>query len=56
MSSSSIIIPNYNGLSLLQRCIPSLLDALKHDGGAHEIIVHDNDFVCSPVVLQRIQQ
>jgi len=42
MSSSSIIIPNYNGLSLLQRCIPSLLDALKHDGGAHEIIVVDN--------------
>ncbi|MBN1656835.1 MAG: glycosyltransferase family 2 protein [Anaerolineae bacterium] len=38
----SIVIPNFNGLPFLERCIPSLLDAIALDGQDHEVIVVDN--------------
>jgi GT2 family glycosyltransferase len=38
----SVVIPSYNGLEYLKRCIPSLLDAIAYDGGGHEVIVVDN--------------
>lgn len=38
----SIIIPNWNGLQLLRRCIPSLLEAIGDVDGQYEIIVVDN--------------
>lgn len=41
--SISVILPNYNGRHLLEKNIPSLLEAL--DGLEHEIIVIDD---CSP--------
>ena len=41
--SISVILPNYNGRHLLEKNIPSLLEAL--DGIEHEIIVVDD---CSP--------
>ncbi len=40
--SYSIVIPNYNGLQLLKRCIPSLLNAINYDGGQCEVIIVDN--------------
>jgi GT2 family glycosyltransferase len=39
----SVVIPNYNGLEFLERCLPSLLEAIAYDGGPHEVIVVDND-------------
>jgi GT2 family glycosyltransferase/glycosyltransferase involved in cell wall biosynthesis len=41
-SKASIIIPNWNGRELLEQCLPSVLEAVKSDGGGHEIIVVDN--------------
>lgn len=41
-SKASIIIPNWNGRELLEQCLPSVVEAVKSDGGDHEIIVVDN--------------
>ncbi|MCK4473627.1 MAG: glycosyltransferase family 2 protein, partial [Anaerolineae bacterium] len=41
-SKASIIIPNWNGRELLEQCLPSVVEAVKRDGGDHEIIVVDN--------------
>jgi len=41
-SKASIIIPNWNGRELLQQCLPSVVEAVRSDGGGHEIIVVDN--------------
>lgn len=38
----SIIITNWNGVALLQECIPSVIEAVEFDGGRHEIIVVDD--------------
>jgi GT2 family glycosyltransferase len=48
------VIPNYNGLHFLQRCIPSLLEAIASNGGQHEVIVVDNGSTDGsiPYVLQ----
>jgi O-antigen biosynthesis protein len=40
--SASILILNWNGKDLLEECLPSVVDAVKADGGDHEIIVIDN--------------
>lgn len=39
---ASIIIPNWNGRELLEQCLPSVVEAVRSDGGDHEIIVVDN--------------
>lgn len=39
---ASIIIPSFNGKDLLEKCIPSLLEAIKYDNKDHEIIIVDN--------------
>ncbi len=41
-SKASIIIPNWNGRELLEQCLPSVVEAVRSDGGDHEIIVVDN--------------
>jgi GT2 family glycosyltransferase len=38
----SIIVLNHNGRDLLAKFMPSILDAVEFDGGAHEIIIVDN--------------
>ncbi|OGW11727.1 MAG: hypothetical protein A2W75_03070 [Nitrospinae bacterium RIFCSPLOWO2_12_39_15] len=38
----SIIILNFNGKNLLERFMPSILDAVKYDGGIHEVVIVDN--------------
>ncbi len=38
----SIVVLNYNGRDLLDKFLPSILDAVKYDGGGHEIIIVDN--------------
>lgn len=38
----SIIVLNYNGRDLLDKYFPSVLDAVKYDGGGHEAIIVDN--------------
>ena len=40
--SVSVVIPNYNGLHLLEEYLPSVLAALKHSGADYEIIVSDD--------------
>lgn len=41
-TSASIIILNWNGRELLERCLPSVVDAAQEAGGRPEIIVVDN--------------
>jgi GT2 family glycosyltransferase len=41
----SVVIPNYNGATLLRENLPSILAALEHWGGDYELIVVDD---CSP--------
>ena len=41
-SKASFIIPNWNGRELLEQCLPSVVEAVRSDGGDHEIIVVDN--------------
>ena len=38
----SIVVLNYNGRDLLDKFFPSILDAVKYDGGGHEVIIVDN--------------
>jgi GT2 family glycosyltransferase len=38
----SIVVLNYNGRDLLDKYFPSILDAVKYDGGGHEAIIVDN--------------
>ena len=40
-SAASIVIPNWNGRDLLEKYIPSIIEATKHNP-ANEIIVVDN--------------
>ena len=39
---ASIIVLNWNGLELLKQGIPSVVEAVRTDGNAHEILVVDN--------------
>lgn len=39
---ASIVILNWNGRSLMEECLPSVVEAVAHDGGNHEILVIDN--------------
>jgi GT2 family glycosyltransferase len=39
---ASIIILNWDGKHLLEEFLPSVVEAIRHDGRAHEIIVVDN--------------
>lgn len=38
----SIIVLNWEGRHLLQEFLPSVLEAVRHDGGDHEVMVVDN--------------
>src|SRR5688572_9213116 len=39
---ASIIVLNWEGRHLLEEFLPSVVDAVRHDGGDHEILVVDN--------------
>jgi GT2 family glycosyltransferase len=39
---TTIIIVNWDGKHLLAECLPAVIDAVKHDGGNHDILVVDN--------------
>src|SRR5262249_17414171 len=39
---ATIIIVNWDGKHLLAECLPSVIDAVKHTGSKHEILVVDN--------------
>ncbi len=39
---ATIIVLNWNGRALLEECLPSVIAAVEHDGGEHEILVVDN--------------
>ncbi|MHC4512226.1 MAG: glycosyltransferase [Planctomycetota bacterium] len=41
-TAASIMVLNWNGLSFLQKLLPSLDAAVRHHGGDHEIILVDN--------------
>jgi len=40
--SCTIIVLNYNGKTLLEECLPSIVEAVNYDGIDHEIMVVDN--------------
>jgi GT2 family glycosyltransferase len=40
--SATIQILNWDGKHLLEECLPHVVEAIAHDGGAHEILVVDN--------------
>jgi GT2 family glycosyltransferase len=40
--SCTIIILNWNGRHLLQECVPSVIEAVRFNGGEHQIVVVDN--------------
>ena len=40
--SASIQVLNWNGKPLLEACLPRVLDAVRHEGGDHEVLVVDN--------------
>ncbi len=42
VKSISVVIPNYNGRSLLEANLPPLLQALEHSGVDYEIIISDD--------------
>lgn len=42
LKSVSVVIPTYNGLELLKKNLPQLIDALRHSGVEWEIIVVDD--------------
>lgn len=42
LSRASIIVLNWEGRHLLEEFLPSVVDAVRHDGGDHEILVVDN--------------
>src|SRR5438093_10242168 len=39
---ASIVILNWNGKELPERCVPSVLEAVRADGRDHEVLVVDN--------------
>lgn len=39
---ASIVILNWNGRSLMEECLPSVIEAVANEGGDHEILVIDN--------------
>jgi GT2 family glycosyltransferase len=60
-SRAAIVILNWDGKPLLEECLPSVLDAVRHEGGGHEVLVVDNgstdgsvDFVRSRFPAVRI--
>ncbi|HYR89032.1 MAG TPA: glycosyltransferase family 2 protein [Terriglobia bacterium] len=42
VSPATILIVNWDGKHLLAECLPSVLEAVRCDGGKHEILVIDN--------------
>jgi GT2 family glycosyltransferase len=38
----TIVIVNWDGRHLLSECLPSVIDAIQHDGGSHDVLVVDN--------------
>src|SRR5262245_38913947 len=41
-SRATIIIVNWDGKHLLQDCLPAVIEAVRYDGGTHEVLVVDN--------------
>jgi GT2 family glycosyltransferase len=41
-SKATIVILNWDGKHLLAECLPAVLEAIKHDGRSHEVLVVDN--------------
>jgi GT2 family glycosyltransferase len=39
---ATILIVNWDGKHLLAECLPAVLDAIRHDGREHEVLVVDN--------------
>ncbi|HEU4760475.1 MAG TPA: glycosyltransferase family 2 protein, partial [Dehalococcoidia bacterium] len=39
---ASVVVLNWNGKELLAECLPSVVEAVEHEGGEHELIVVDN--------------
>lgn len=42
MRRASVVISNWNGLRLLKECLPGVIEAIKHSGVEHELIVIDD--------------
>ena len=42
IKSSSLLVLNYNGKHLLAEYLPSVVEAVKYDGGGHKVVVVDN--------------
>src|SRR5438132_2920007 len=40
--TAAIVIVNWDGKHFLAECLPSVIEAVKHSGGNHEILVVDN--------------
>ena len=41
-AAATVVIVNWDGKHLLQECLPAVCEAVRHDGGNHEILVVDN--------------
>ena len=41
-SRCTIVIVNWDGRHLLAECLPSVIEAVQHDGGGHDVLVVDN--------------
>jgi len=50
---ASIVILNWNGRELLEKSVPSVIEAVRWDGGDHEIIVVDNGSTDDSVAFLR---
>jgi GT2 family glycosyltransferase len=42
LRKTTIIIVNWDGKHLLSDCLPAVIEATKHEGGSHDILVVDN--------------
>ena len=49
----SIVITNWNGKFLLNECVPSVIEAVKFNGGNHEIIIVDDASTDDSVIFVR---
>jgi O-antigen biosynthesis protein len=50
-SRCTIVIVSWDGKHLLAECLPSVIEAIRHDGGNHKILVVDNGSTDGSVVF-----